>query len=283
MMYALAEKVLEGDERFQVFAWSELHKRTFMRGPAPWSRPHDSFPRPCEGRDVDEARRWLREHHGHVPWDRVSLDEVVDAVAMGRPWHPLREYLDGLSWDGVPRVDTWLTRFLGAEREANTALMGSRWLIGAVARAFEPGVWADVLVLEGPQGIGKSSTVAVLAGPWFSDEYVTKAMDDPAGLHGAWIWEIGHLDDGRHEELRSFLSRRIDRYRPKYSRRWIEERRTTVFVATTNYPMPDLGRQFGRVKVSKAADREEVKATRDQLWAEAVARYRGGEPWHLWP
>src|SRR5690606_24702631 len=96
--------------------------------------------------------------------------QAVEVVARDHPFHPVREYLESLAWDGVPRIDAWLNTYLGVADTAYTRAIGPRWLISAIARIQTPGAQADcALILEGPQGIRKSSALRVLAQPWFTD------------------------------------------------------------------------------------------------------------------
>ena len=285
-----AMTILECDDRWRgVLAWNEFIQKPFFMRPPPWSKaPAEAFPREIDRFDVGEVSRWLQENYEGTEWTRNKLEEAIDAAAKNqRVWHPVREYLSGLQWDGVTRVDYWLSAFFGAELSQYTKAVGSRWLIGAVARIFQPGCKMDtVLVLEGEQGLYKSQVLATLAGAWFKDENVIGASDIGIDLLGVWIWEIGELAGFRKAELehvKALLTRAADRYRPKYARKWIEQPRTTVFAATTNethYLRDATGnRRFWPVRCARKPELGEVRATRDQIWAEAVARYRKGEPW----
>ena len=301
---ANATTILECDDRWRgVLAWNEFVGKTYLMKAPPWSRePADAFPREINRFDVGGTSRWLQEHYEGTEWTRPKLEEALDAAAKHqRVWHPVRDYLSGLEWDGETRIDYWLSAFFGAELSPYTKAVGARWLIGAVARIYEPGCKMDtVLVLEGEQGLYKSEVLATLAGAgkamgaaktpgtkWFKDENIIGATDDIGiNMLGVWIWEIGELAGFRKAEveaIKAFLTRATDRYRPKYARSWIEQPRTTVFVATTNeshYLRDATGnRRFWPVQCVRRPDMEEVRATRDQIWAEAVARYRKGEPW----
>ena len=216
--------------------------------------------------------------------------------------HPVRERLNGLKWDGTARLDSWLTDYLGVEPATGydaeksqahryTSEVGLRWLISAVARVYQPGCKADhCLILEGPQGVGKSTAAATLAleDAWFADEIADLGTKDSAqDLRGKWIIELGELSAlkrGEIERVKAFMSRKVDHYRPSYGRRSQDFPRQCVFIGITNadaYLGDETGgRRFWPVKVGKI-DLEKLKADREQLWAEAVAAYRAGEKWWL--
>jgi predicted P-loop ATPase len=227
---------------------------------------------------------------------------AVQHVAADRPYHPIRAYIDGLRWDGTPRLDSWLETYLGAsatgendeDRAKSLAYLrqiGRKALIQAVARVMEPGCKADqVLILEGPQGAGKSSAVAGLSPDpaWFCDEIADLGSKDAAqDLAGKWIVEMPELSAIKRSEVernKAFMSRRVDHYRPSYGRRSQDFPRQCVFFGTTNadaYLSDETGnRRFWGVKVGKIA-LEKLQRERDQLWAEALAAYKAGEKWWL--
>src|SRR5690606_12547294 len=145
----------------------------------------------------------------------VSVDiagQAVQVVAHEHLIHPVRNYLDRLSWDGVERLDRWLCNYLGVEEGTYSAAVGTRWLISAVARAYKPGVKADCcLILEGNQGSRKSTAIRALAGDWFTDEVADLGSKDAAlQTQGVWIIEIAELDGMSKAEvckIKAFMSR----------------------------------------------------------------------------
>jgi predicted P-loop ATPase len=238
---------------------------------------------------IDDLRvtDWLQHQNILVGLDVAS--QAVETVARDEPFHPVRDYLNGLCWDGRPRVANWLTSHLGVERSDYSDAVGQRFLISAVARVMAPGCKADaMLIVEGPQGAGKSKAIDCLVGQWFSDELSDIATKDASlQLGGAWVFELSELDAMQRSDvakLKAFLSRRTDRFRPPYGRRVIEVPRQCVFIGTTNsesYLRDETGaRRFWPVK-ARTIDVDAIEQDRDQLWAEAVDLYRAGHPWWI--
>jgi predicted P-loop ATPase len=228
------------------------------------------------------------QQHG-VMITKEVMGQAIQTVAREFPFHPIREYLDSLRWDKIPRIDDWLTLYLGVDPSEYTRAVGAKWLIGAVARVFRPGCKNDTcLVLEGPQGLLKSTALKTLADPWFTDEIADLGTKDAAlQVRGVWIIELAELDAmGRPEasRIKAFMSRSIDRYRPPYGRHLIEVPRESVFAGTVNHDayLKDEtgGRRFWPVRCERISI-EVLRRDRDQLWAEAVVRYRGDENWWI--
>ena len=236
-------------------------------------------------------QQWLLLIYG-ATFRRDVVEMGAMKAAEARKFHPVRDYLDSLEWDGTPRLDTMLIRHGGAMDSKWVKVATSKTMIAAVARARKPGCKVDTtLVLESAkQGEKKSWLMRVLAGEaYFSDNLGDVSQKD-AQLHlnGKWIVEIAELDALRKAEnsrVKSFLSRQVDQYRPPYGRRDVYVPRSCIFVGTTNSSeyLTDAsgGRRFWPIEIPKRIDIEAICAERDQLWAEADARYRQGEPWHL--
>jgi predicted P-loop ATPase len=216
--------------------------------------------------------------------------QAVETVARDATFHPVREYLGGLAWDGTPRLDHWIDTYLGAKATPYTCAIGPRWMISAVARVCRPGSQADcALILEGPQGIKKSTALATLAGDWFTDGLSELGSKDAAmETRGVWIVELAELDSLSRAEtstVKAFISRRHDRFRPPYGKRIVDLPRQCVFAGTVNpeggYLKDATGaRRFWPVSCGNI-DIEGLQRNRDQLWAEAHVRFRQGEPWWL--
>jgi len=280
------EAILRQDTRWAgVLAFCTFSDRILKRAPPPWERAELGE---WSEIDDDRLRLWLAREYGFAP----AASEVISAVrviADANRVHPVREYLEGLRWDGTARLACWLQDFLGAENSPYVRAVGLRWMISAVARVMRPGCKADgVLILEGPQGIGKSSALAVLAEPWFSDSPVLIGdKDGMQQIQGVWICELAELDSFNKAEstrAKQYFGSPVDRYRPSYGKRPVDHPRQCVFAGSTNQHAylkdPTGNRRYWPVACQEA-NLEALRAARDQLWAEALARYQDGEPW--WP
>lgn len=223
-----------------------------------------------------------------LQFNHTQVERAVNIVAAERAYNPVHDYLTDLKWDAKPRLDTWLCDYVGAEQSAYKRAVGSRWMIGAVARALRPGCKMDnVLLFEGAQGKFKSTVFDVLGGAWFQDTCPDIGKKDALeNLRGAWVIEMGELSAMRAAEIepmKAFIAARQDRYRPSYGRRAANYPRTCVFAGTTNgkkYLKDDENRRFWPVSVG-AIDIPALRRDRDQLWAEAVHRFNAGEQWWL--
>jgi putative DNA primase/helicase len=275
----------ESPEWSGVLAFNEFSLYLTTKQPAPWQTKAGA-----NWSDYDDSRttEWLQRHHVHV--NTTITAEAVQTVARENRFHPVRDYLQSLSCDGTPRLETWLMNYLGAEDSPFLRAVGARWMISAVARIVSPGCQADyTLVLEGPQGIQKSSALQTLAGDeWFTDHVSDLgSKDSKQELHGNWIVEFGELATvrrGEMERVKTYLTCRIDKFRPPYARRPEAVPRSNVFAASFNDATPFIdptgSRRFWPVRCGRI-NIEALKADRDQLWAEAYDRYQAGEPWWL--
>jgi predicted P-loop ATPase len=225
----------------------------------------------------------------NIPVKPQTATQAVELVARERSFHPVLDYLDSVQWDGKTRLDRWLTDYVGADETPYTHSIGRSALIGAVARIRRPGCKVDTVpIIEGQQGLGKSSAARVLFEPWFSDELADLGGKDAAmQTQGAWLIEISELDAMSRSEvsrIKAFVSRAADRFRPPYGARVIESPRSCVFWGTTNsdaYLKDETGaRRFWPIKAGRI-DVEGLAGVRDQLWAEADRLYGAGAAWWI--
>jgi len=243
-------------------------------------------------KDTGDLLRWLQQNG--FPGMRLEIARfALSARAQENAFHPVKDYLKEIAWDGVPRLGTWLSVYLGAELNKYTEHIGRMFLTSMVARIAAPGCQVDhMMVLEGAQGILKSSACRVLGGRWFSDSMpdITDGVRASQHLRDKWIVEVSEMHAMNRAEatlLKSFISRRDERYRPSYGRSEVYEPRQCVFVGTTNQDGylkdPTGGRRFWPVKtgVSGPIDLTRLEEDRDLLFAEAVVGYMAGDWW--WP
>ena len=238
--------------------------------------------------DIDDIRvmKWLAQQY-NLRVKASSVIEAVSVVAHDHSFHPVRNYLNKLEWDRVPRLDTWLNTVMGVAQSGYSAKVGKRWMISAVARVMRPGCKADsVMILEGGQGEGKSTAMSILGGDWFMDTpFALGDKDGFQAIRGKWIIELGELDSFNKAEstkAKQFFSASTDTYRESYGRRTNDVPRQCVFVGTTNqdeYLKDATGnRRYWPVACTKV-DLEQLREIRDQLWAEAMFCYEAGEIW----
>ena len=273
------------------YFYDEFKERPTVCGDLPWqpyaARITDNWS------DADDAG--LRQHL-EKRYELESMNKIRDAVELAmlqRKRHPVREYLQSLTWDGTPRADTIFIDYLGAEDSEYTRAVTRKALIGAVARIFEPGCKHDhMLVLIGPQGCRKSTTLAKLGKSWFSDSlYTVTGKDAYEQVQGFWIIEMGEMAATRKaelEQIKQFISKQSDSYRAAYARRTQEHPRQCAFFGTTNDDEflrdPTGGRRFWPVTVTDRGRETGDYFTEDivdQVWAETVVRYNAGEQWYL--
>lgn len=276
-----------------LFAWDEHAGHLILTRRPPWAL--NGFTAGSQVSDADETGClvWLEDQGQSASLN--SVHAAIQYVASQNHVHPLRDTLKALEWDAKPRLNEWLCDFLDAPSTAFVRTVAAKWMIGAVARIMRPGAKVDtMLILEGPQGLKKSTALATLATiggvEYFADKLPALGSKDAAmELQGKVIVEIAELDALRRAEvsqIKAWLSQRLDRFRPPYGRNVIERPRQCVFAGTVNPGAtgylndPTGGRRFWPVKVNRV-DIEGLREAAPQLWAEAVSRFNAGESWWL--
>ncbi|WFU88741.1 virulence-associated E family protein [Rhizobium sp. CC1099] len=269
------------------FGFDEMAHIPVLRHPLDAERSFQ--PRPVTDVDISIVQDRL-EHAGLKQLGREVVHQAVTHRAHECRFHPVRNWLDSLQWDGNARLPSLFVNYFGSEATPYAAEIGSMFVISMVARIFSPGCKADHLpVLEGRQGSLKSTACRVLGGEWFSDALpeINSGKDASQHLRGKWLIEVAEMHAMNRAEatmLKSFISRDTERYRPSYGRAEVIEPRQCVFIGTTNQDTylrdPTGGRRFWPVKTGRI-NIDALSHDREQIFAEAVARFKDGEQW--WP
>ena len=236
---------------------------------------------------------WLNKNYGVNA--RVNMvSAAIAVVAVENCFHPVYDYLEGLCWDGIPRITTWLQDYLLSSQNADyLALVGRIWLVSAVARIYKPGCKVDTVpILEGKQGVRKSSAIESLCPDkaWHSDTTISLASRDAyASLPGAWLFELAEMKSvltTDAETAKAFFSSREDRFINKYEKSPVTYPRQCIFIGTTNmegYLRDETGnRRFLPIRCGEDQYHlkiDELERDRDQLWAEAVHLFKQGAKW----
>ena len=257
----------------------------------PWQGKSVRLPKLWDDSDAINCKYYLsNQKHFDVP--TMILHEAALVLAKRKPFHPVRNYIKSLEWDGKPRLDTWLCHYAGAEANDYVRTVGKKVLVAALARIFNPGCKFDyVLVLEGKQGVGKSTLCEILGGEWFGDITLdTHNKDTIDAMRGKWIIEASEMEVSRRSEtqaLKAFITRRVDRVRLAYAKAAKDFPRQCIFIGTTN-PESEAGylkdttgnRRFWPVHVP-LVKMTELAHDVDQLWAEAYECFKNGEELYI--
>jgi len=269
-----------------LFIYNAFNERLEIRGHVPWEKERINRYNAIDDREVDSIRVHLDDIF-HVDFPTPIVWKAVDLVAAGKAYHPIKDVLETYKWDGIPRLNTWLEIYCGATNSELNKQVGRKVLTAMVARVYSPGCKFDyVLVLEGVQGIGKSTTCEILGGEWYGDAPVDpKDKDSIPYIHSKWVIELSEMITTRKTEndrLKNFISRREDDIRLPYARARTRFPRQCVFIGTINpdavgYLTDTTGnRRFWPVFCS-TFDLEGLKRDREQLLAEALVLYKAGE------
>ena len=283
--------ILRNDDELQSIAFNRHRDGIDAKDGLPWEQMKPGW------NDSDNAALKVFLSRKYGIYSPTKTKDAILAVAAERAYHPILEYLDALpAWDEVPRIETLLIDYFGAEDSAYTRAVIRKTMAAAVARIYRPGTKFDsVLILNGPQGIGKSTFFAKLAGDWFSDSLTLTDMKDRSGaekLQGYWILELSELNGMKKadvETVKSFISRADDKYRASYGVNVESHPRQSIIVGSTNAESGFLrditgNRRFWPVRITGESSKHPWdidSETVQQIWAEALVTYKAGEVLYL--
>lgn len=281
--------ILRHDPQLKSIVYNEFKCMVDVKGELPWKQVKPGW----GDTDISCAKLYFERVYGI--WSPTKFkDALLAVVSAERLYHPIKEYFDTLKWDGTERLDTLLIDYLGAEDTPYVRAVTRKTLTAAVARVYEPGIKFDsILVLNGPQGIGKSTLFALLGKEWYSDSLSISDMKDKTAaekLQGYWILELGELAGIKKvdvETVKSFVTRTDDKFRQSYGIAVESHPRSCIIVGSTNSEggfLRDItgNRRFWPVHVSGSGKFHPWElAEVDQIWAEAIERYRAGEELYL--
>lgn len=283
--------ILQNDKILKnAFSINQFDNRRYVMKSLPWHKLDSDLPEPVRDLDYSGVRNYIECVYGITSSQKIDDSIAIEVERNG--FHPIRQYLLSLRWDGVKRIDTLLVDYFGTDNTQYTKAVIRKALCAAVARIFKPGTKYDmVLILVGPQGTYKSTFIKKLGLDWFSDTFSTvQGKEAYEQLQGAWIIEIAELSALKKSEtegVKQFISKCEDSFRPAYGRTVEVYKRQCVFFGTTNdsdfLKDPTGNRRFNPVDIHPELatrsviddlTREEI----DQIWAEAYILWKNGEP-----
>lgn len=276
-----------------LFKSNRFDSKSYVFGNLPWRKV--TQPEPIKNVDYSGVRNYIESIYGIVGSQKI--EDSLNLEFERNSFHPILDYLKGLKWDQIQRIDNLLVDYFGAERSIYTAEAIRKTLVGAVNRVLKPGCKFDlVLVLVGSQGAGKSTFIKRLGQRWFSDTFLTvQGKEALEQIQGAWIIEMAELAGLRKAEVEAvkhFISKQEDTFRPAYGRTSETYLRQCVFIGSTNNPtfLRDASgdRRFNPVDTNSKLATKNVfndltQSEVDQIWAEAMYLYRKGESTILSP
>lgn len=287
------EIILRNDPNLKgKLAFNEFTKQIECLGSTPWHKANAT--RQWEDGDDSSLRSYIEKVYG-IHHSGKTKDAII-SVSIQNSYHPVRDYLKRLTWDGVPRIEQLFIKYLGVENTEVNRVATRKALTAAVARIMKPGCKFDyMLTLFGPQGVGKSALLKKLGGAWFSDSLISVTGKEAyEALQGVWLMEMAELAATRKAEveaIKHFISKQTDRFRVAYGHYTQDFARQCIFIGTTNkvdFLRDETGgRRFWPMTVNP--DNVEVKWSRitkqeiDQIWAEAKHFYDKGEDLYLEP
>lgn len=286
--YKNIKLILNNDPKLKgKFGFNELSKSEVLLGDVPWKK-YNRMEENITDNDDANLRIYLENRYGITGKDKIW--DSCNSVCHENKYHPVKEYLESLEWDGIKRLDTLLIDYFACDNNAYVKAVTRKTFLAAVTRIYEPGCHFDtMLTLKGPQGCGKSSFFRKVSLGWFTDSIKDiRNKDALEALQGVWIVEMGELTAMKKvdaETIKSFLSGTVDRFRMAYGRRTKNYPRQCIFVATTNeneFLRDKTGnRRFWIVSGSKSKkpEKDVFSITREeinQIWAETKALYDSG-------
>ena len=277
--------IIRCDKNLKNIVYNEFKDTIDVIGALPWKQVKPGW----NDSDLANAKVYFEKVYGI--WSPTKFkDALLAVVSADRLYHPIKEYFATLSWDGVERIDTLLIDYFGADDSRYVREVTRKTLVAAVARIFKPGVKFDsILVLSGPQGMGKSTFFAILGREWFSDSLSISDMRDKTAaekLQGYWILEISEMNGIKKtdvETVKSFVTRQDDKFRQAYGVNVESHPRSCIIVGSTNSESGFLrdvtgNRRFWPVHVPGTGAHHPWEVTEvDQIWAEAIEYYKNGE------
>ena len=286
--------ILENDKDFANFATNDLARLVEITGPVPWER--STMSRFWTDHDTSQLKALLDKRY--AVFSTRNHDIAFDKVTTDRHFHPIRDYLNGLpTWDGNTRVEDLFIKYMEADDTDYIRTVTRKMFVAMVARVMEPGVKFDSIpVLDGAQGIGKSSIVRdLVGGDYYSETLSLTDMSDKTGaekLQGFWCVEIGELAGMKKadiEKVKAFVTTRDDKYRPSYGKTVESHPRQCIIIATVNGERGYLrditgNRRYWIIKLNQTEQKQKWKFDRyfiDQFWAEALYYYNKHEPLYL--
>lgn len=288
--------IFANDARLKgLFRHNQFDGKDYIFGNMPWRKI--TRPEPIRNVDYSGIRNYIESIYEIS--GNLKIDDAVALEFEKYSFHPVRDYLRGVEWDGKKRIDTILIDYFGAKDTLFVREAMRKMMVGAVARVFDPGVKFDLVLtlVSTMQGTGKSSFFKALGQEWFSDTFMTvQGKEALEQIQGAWIIEMAELAGIRKAEVEAtkhFISKQEDMFRPAYARTSETFRRQCIFVASTNESSflqdPSGNRRFMPIAIHnlklrlnpKLIEFIESKEMIDQVWAEAVELYNQGEPLFL--
>lgn len=281
--------IIRFDPQLKAIVYNEFKSMIDVTGALPWKQVKPGW----SDADVANAKLYFERVYGI--WSPTKFkDALLAVVSSERLYHPIKEYFSTLAWDGVERLDSLLIDYMGAEDTPYTRAVTRKSLTAAVARIYEPGIKFDsMLVICGPQGMGKSTFFTLLGKEWFSDSLSIADMRDKTAaekLQGYWILEIAEMNGIKKvdvETVKSFISRTDDKFRQAYGSVVESHPRSNIIVGSSNADSGFLrditgNRRFWPVNVTGKGKFHpwEIDSV-DQIWAEAIVRYKEGEELYL--